>query len=189
MDLTGHSTRQTGDINLAAALMACAIPLDRDDPVRLIESASTQSPYASFRLAASSADGVHSTDACNGHWSGREPLPEHHPFAVVCRFIRARPAKRMSVSEWLDHAVDYLSDMGVSLPGLRTYDDIPDFIRALPTAPESYVLAFVYNRRTCLDLFRDAARAVHQSRGNAHSLIDHRLSKPLRNELLSRLQG
>ena len=158
----GNNATQSGDINLVSALMACAIPLKKDSPVNLISSETSERVYARFALEAASDDGKHTSQACVDHWTG---------------------AKR------LDYAVDYLSKKGIALPGLRGISDIPSFVSALPSNPESYVLAFVANRKTCLDLFHNARRSVFMQTESGSALIDTRLSKPVRNEFLSRLQG
>jgi hypothetical protein len=188
----GQGSRQTGDINLAAALMACAIPLDPLCPVKVIMS-DFQRPYATFKVGESSSDGVHITEHLMLHWSNQKLLPEVSPFAAICDFIKAKPDGKLSSDDWLDHAVRYLAAQGVSLPGLRRISDIADFVAKFPKNPESYILAFVANRVVCQDLYHNARRATYQSvvqEGNArHTLIDTKLPTWQRNELLSRLQG
>jgi hypothetical protein len=188
-DYTGRNTRQVGDINLASALMAVGIPLDHECPVKIIDGENLARPYASFRVCDYSPDGRHQTDACMGHWSGVQPLPCDHPFAVVAEFIAGRPSGKLTADDWLDYAIDYLQSHGVSLPGLRSIANISEFVATLPTAPESYVLAFVANRQTCLALYRNATRSVYMTRDDRHAVIDSTLPKWQRNELLSRLQG
>lgn len=186
--MKGESTRQTGDINLAAALMACAIPLSDECPVRIIESAGFKS-YATFSVTGYSADGRHVTEKLMAHWSHRQSLPADHPFSMICDFIAARPDGKMTISDWLDHAVDYLSRQGVQLPGLRSISDIPAFVARVPSLPESYILAFVANRDVCINLYHAAKRSIFQSVEQSHTLIDSKLPVWQRNELLSRLQG
>ena len=193
-EYNGTSSRQTGDINLAAALMACAIPLDEHDPVRVIEAGHLGKPYGSFRVTESSADGKHTTEACMGHWSGTKPLADVHPFATICRFIEGRPPGKLTADEWLGYAIDYLRDGGIELPGLAHIEDIPAFVATLPSAPESYILAFVYNRWTCNQLYKAGRRSVFQERKHpsgevSRTLIDSKLPEWQRRELLSRLQG
>ena len=186
--MKGESNIQTGDINLASAIMACAIPLVRECPVRVIEHDGSR-PYAAFSLEASSNDGKHITEKLMAYWSNAEGLHDDHPFVRICAFIKARPEGRLSVSEWLDHAVDYLALQGVALPGLRRIDDIEGFVARFPTLAESYILAFVANRSVCLNLYHAARRAVFMRRDEASALIDSQLPAWQRNELLSRLQG
>lgn len=185
----GNNATQSGDINLVSALMACAIPLKKDSPVNLISSETSERVYARFALEAASDDGKHTSQACVDHWTGAKSLIDSHPFAEICKFISGRPAPSMSIGEWLDYAVDYLSKKGITLPGMRGISDIPSFVSALPSNPESYVLAFVANRKTCLDLFHNARRSVFMQTESGSALIDTRLPKPVRNEFLSRLQG
>ena len=190
MQLTGQSTFQTGDVNLASALMACSIPLDRDCPVKLIESTTRDKPYGSFLVCAISEDGMEDTQALMEFWTNGGTLRDGHPLPRICEFIKAKPNGILSPDEWLDHAVDWLKARSIPLPGLRRMSDVPAFVQALPQSLESYILAFVYNRWTCFQLYNNARRAIHQSRGDQlHTLIDSRLPKHQRNELLARLEG
>lgn len=188
-EYNGTSCRQTGDINLAAALMACAIPLDRNDPVRIIEADGIEKPYASFRVTEASLDGKHVTEACMDHWAKAKLLPDSHPFAVICAFLDGRPPGQMKADDWLGYAIGYLRERGIETPGLARISDIEAFVNALPTSPESYILAFVANRKTCLDLYYAGTRAVFMTRNDSHTLIDSKLPAWQRRELLSRLQG
>jgi len=197
-EINGTGSRQTGDINLASALMACAIPLDQKDPVRVIEAECISGSYASFRIAEASADGKHTTQSCMDHWSSVKLLPDFHPFATICAFIKDRPEGRLSAEDWLGYALSYLWERGIDLPGLTRISDIEQFVNKLPSAPESYILAFVANRQTCLALYRSGKRAIFQMKmggdlrdrsNDRHTLIDAKLPAWQRNELLSRLQG
>ena len=185
----GNNATQSGDINLVSALMACAIPLKKENCVQLISSEQNNRTYARFSLEAASDDGRHTSQACVDHWTGAKNLPDQHPFAEICKFISARPMHNLTIGEWLDYAVDYLNVKGIALPGLRTIADIPAFVAALPSNPESYILAFVANRKTCLDLFNNARRCVFLQNEDASVLIDTKLPRHQRNELLSRLEG
>ena len=185
----GTNSRQTGDINLAAALMACAIPLNADDPVRVIDAEHLSKPYASFNVTDQSLDGKHTTEDCMLHWSRVKELSPTHPFAVICTFIQAKPHGRLSADEWLGFAIDYLRDMGIQTPGLGRLSDVELYVSKIPTTPESYILAFVANRATCNELYKAARRAVFMQRDEARTLIDSKLPEWQRKELLSRLQG
>lgn len=188
----GQGSRQTGDINLAAALMACAIPLDAISPVRVIMS-DFQRPYASFKIGESSSDGIHITETLMRYWSGEKPLPDDHPFVKISHFIKGKPEGKLTADDWLSYAVSHLSSQGVSLSGLRRISDIESFVTRFPKNPESYILAFVANRVVCQDLYHNARRSTYksvESDGAAkHTLIDSKLPTWQRNELLSRLQG
>jgi hypothetical protein len=188
---TGQSARHTGDINLASALMAVGIPLLTHDPVRVIVSATGQ--YASWHVGEASEDGKNLTEIMMRHWSNGDALPDDHPFSLICRFTKGKPPGRLNAGEWLDYAVQYIQDLGHELPGLRGYYDIPYFVEKLPDQPQSYILAFIENRRVCLDLYHNARRATYHRSGDSddssHALIDANLPAWKKQELLSRLQG
>lgn len=184
----GRATFNTGDINLAAACMAVGIPLDPVQPVRIIESADGHS-YGSFSLGPWSEDGQESTESIMDHWSKRSGLRADHPIISISEFIGGRPAHKMSTNEWLDYAMDWLGEREYNVQGIAAINDIPAYVTPLPQSLPSYILAFVYNRQTCFWLYNDARRAVHMSNGQAHVLIDHKLPKWQRDELLSRYQG
>lgn len=184
----GKSTYNTGDINLAAACMAVGIPLDVAQPVRIIESSDGHS-YGSFSLGPWSEDGQESTETIMDHWSKRAGLRQDHPIITISEFITNRPIPKMSMSEWLDYAMEWLAERGNEVQGITSISDIPDYVTPLPQSLTSYILAFVYNRQTCFHLYNDARRAVHMSNGESHVLIDRNLPKWQRNELLSRYQG
>jgi len=186
--MKGESSHQTGDINLAAALMACEISLTKECPVRLIESVNSK-PYAAFSLAQYSTDGFNITESLMEYWSTSKGIPMDHPFALICSFIKGRPPGKLSTSDWMDYAIDYLNASGVQLPGIRMVSDISMFVERFPRLPESYILAFVANRSVCLDLYHKARRSVYMSREQSHALIDSALPAWQRNEILSRLQG
>jgi hypothetical protein len=186
--MKGESAIQTGDINLAAAIMACGIPLNPAFPAKVIESSDGHN-YASFGLMQTSEDGKEKTNILMTYWSDGSGIPAHHPFVRICQFIKGKPQGRLTPDDWLSYAVSYLSSLGVSLPGLRRVSDIDLFVSNLPDAPESYILAFVGNRAVCLELYKKARRSIHQNIGDAHTMIDSDLPLAQRRELLSRLQG
>jgi len=168
--------------------MACGISLNPESPARVIESNNGHN-YASFGLMPHSNDGANRTHVLMAYWSTADGLPATHPFVSVCEFIKNKPQPKMTSEDWLDYAISFLSDRGVSLPGLTRISDIAAFVEKLPAAPESYILAFVANRSVCLTLYHQAKRAIHQNIGDAHTMIDSDLPVAQRNELLSRLQG
>ena len=170
--------------------MSCGIPLDVNCPVKLIESSTRNKPYGSFMVCSISEDGMEHTDILMDFWTNGRELRENHPLPKISDVIKAKPHGVLSPDEWLDHAVDWLKARSIELPGLRKMEDVPRFVRALPQSLESYVLAFVYNRWTCFQLYNNARRAIHQtSDPQHHTLIDSRLPKHQRNELLARLEG
>jgi hypothetical protein len=192
-DLTGTVLRHSGDVNLVAALMSLGIPLENDDPVSVVDSPNASRPYGSFRFHDLSDDGETDAETLMQAWSGDIVLEDTHGFAQICRFIRARPRGSQRSDALLDFAIEYLQERGHTMPGLRTLNDIPDFVRALPQGEAAYVLAYVWNREICYQLFRQASRRVHLTEGTGkdtrHAILDTRLPKWKSRELLSRLQG
>lgn len=187
----GQSSRHSGDINLVAALMACGIPLDGLDPVSVVDNHHGQ--YGSYNLAEYSEDGTEDVETLLGHWSGHQLLATAHGFAQICFFIRARPRGIHRSADLLDFAVDYLRQQGHTIPGLRTLEDIPAFVNALPKGEAAHVLAYVWNRELCFKLYRTASRKLYYQEGDGRetrrALLDTRLPRWQAREILSRLQG
>jgi len=183
--------RHIGDINLVASLMALGIPLDPNDPVSVVERHHTV--YGSYSVGEFSDDGAESTEQLLEHWQGTTALPATHGFAQICDFIRARPRGIQRSDELLDFAVDYLQARGHRLPGLRRLDDVPAFVTALPTGEAAHILAYVWNRSLCFDLYRVVSRKIYLTEGEGRdtrrALLDTRLPKWQAKEILSRLQG
>lgn len=192
-DINGHSLHQCGDVNLVASIMAMGVPLDPECPIAVMESANGQ--YGSWRLLEQSQDGAESTFALMVAWANPSdsPLRPDHPFYDVCAFIKARPRNMSETGDILSFAVDYIKDRGEPLHGLRSVDDIPSFVDALPDSKASYILAYIFNRQTCFNLFRKARRKLYyeaQDGSNTRrALIDSTLPRWQAKELLSRLQG
>lgn len=191
-ELNGATSFHTGDINLAAAIMACGIPLSPDCPVSIIESESVGRVYGSFKLLGISNDGKLETEKLMRVWQGSSELDSNHPFNQISAFIREKPFEIRNTQDVFDFAIDYLRERGIN-PAVVRLDDIPAFVAKFPTMAESYILAFVHNRETCFRLYHHARREIHQTNGQGRdmrqSLIDTRLPRWQRNELLSRLQG
>jgi hypothetical protein len=106
--------------------------------------------------------------------------------------VKARPAGCKSPADWLDHAHDHLQGIRELPTGFpRRMDDIPDMIARAPEARASYVLAFVHCRALCLSLVDRARRQVLMSSrdGRSHQIIDSRLPRHVRNNLIARLDG
>lgn len=185
-------SRHCGDINLVAAVMALGVPLDSLQPVSLIENAHREK-YASFYLTEYSDNGTEQTETLMEYWNGTRQIPAGHGFAAICAFIKARPRGIQKSADLLDFAVDYLQERGHALPGLRKLEDVPRFVSALPESDASHILAYVWNRDVCWQLFRQAARQVYYQDGEGaearRALIDTRLPRWQARELLSRLQG
>lgn len=187
----GQSSRHTGDINLVSALMACGIPLDVLDPVSVVES--DRGKYGSYNVAEYSEDGLEDVETLLGHWGGTAPLPDDHGFAFICRFIRSRPMGIHRTADLLDYAVSYLRERDHALPGLAVLADVPSFVNSLPKGEAAHVLAYVWNRELCFQLYRTASRKIFYQEGTGRdarrALLDTRLPKWQAREILSRLQG
>jgi len=190
MSLHGQSY-QTGDINLAAAIMSCGVPLDPLDPVCQIEHPNG-TKYGRYSLAPYSMDGVTDTGDLMEHWSGTKTLPESHGFSQICEFIKARPRGIQRTDDLLDFAMEYLQGLGFLLMGLRGIDSVSAYVNSHENAA-SYILAYVSNRDLCFTLYRTMTRKVYYEEGYGddirRALLDTRLPKREARELLSRLQG
>lgn len=190
-DIQGQGSHNTGDINLAAAIMSQGAPLDRFEPVSLVFAGGSK--YSSFQIPVASIGGNLDTSDLMDAWSGHKSLPQDHGFNHVCRFIRARPRGVQRSEDLLDFAVEYLTEKGQSLPGLRKLEDIPSFVEALPESEASHVLAYVFNREICFQLHNRAVRkSYHTSESGGETrraILDTQLPKWKSRELLSRLQG
>lgn len=189
-DLIGASCRHSGDINLVAALMSMGVPLDKDDPVSLVEKQNGN--YASYRFLEHNEEGE-PVEKFLVAWNGIAELPPEHGFSAVCRFIRARPRGVQSSTDLLDFAMAYLRERGHEVPGLRCFSDVPYFVNRLPQSEAAYVLAYVWNRDILFQLHRSADRKLYYTEGSGsntrRAIISTRLPKWQAKELLSRLQG
>lgn len=185
------SSHGTGDINLAAALMAMGIAPDDANPCAII-SKDDGRDYGRFFLTPISNCGKFETMKLLYFWSNPEELSDCHPFAWLLDFISKRPQGCSTPADWLDHAHDHLTALG-DLPRQfpRSLDLIPDMVTRLPEARPSYVLAFVHCRALCLDLVKRARRQVMmRSRdGRSANVIDANLPRTVRNNLIARLDG
>lgn len=192
LDLNQKQSWRTGDINLAAALMSQNIPLDGECPVSMVMS--EERDYSSFRLNNNHLPDGMSTEKLMDVWSGKKSIPDDHGFSIVCRFIRSRPRGIQSTGDLLDFAVSYLRDLGHDLPGLKSAEDIPNFVNALPESEASHVLAYIHNREVCYQLHKMALhRKSYHTEGTGddqrRAILDTQLPKWQAHELLSRLQG
>jgi hypothetical protein len=190
-DINGTGVRCSGDINLVASIMAQGVPLAQGSPVSIIEGG--ERSYSSYRLMASSPCGRVLTETLMDTWDGKTTLPPDHGFSVICRFIKARPKGLQRSEDMLAFAVDYLSENGHKLPGLRCINDIPGFVDALPNSEASFVLAYVFNRDICYKLHTNASRKFYKQEGNSdearRAIIDTSLPRWKSRELLARLEG
>lgn len=187
----GTSIHHTGDINLVASLMAMGIPLDPIDPVSVVDN--EKGVYGSFSVTEYSEDGTIDTGTLMDAWTGSKPLPPEHGFSRICAFLRARPRGVQRSEDLLDFAVEYLRQQGHTLPGLRRLADIPAFVNALPEGEASYVLAYVWNRDVCFQLYKLVSKKLYYQEGEGRdarrAIIDTRLPRWQASEILSRLQG
>lgn len=188
----GTASHGTGDINLASACMAIGIPLvehPHGDSCKLILRGGSN--YARFFLTPISTCGKFATMQVMAYWSDPSDIPsDQHPFGWILEFIRARPDGCRTSGDWLDFAHDFLAARGDLPRGFpRSIDDIGDICKTAPEARASYILAFVHCRRLCLMLVDQARRAVMQSKGGSHTLIDTTLPRQTRNNLIARLDG
>jgi len=187
---TGTSGHGTGDILLAAALMAVGIPLDPLSRCAVIHKDDGKS-YGRFFLLPISACGKFETLKLMAEWSAKGTLPATHPFVWILNFIARRPQGVSNVSDWLAWAHDYLAERGVSKIGLpRGLNEIPDFVAANPENLQGYVFAFVHCRALAFDEFRRAKNQVLMTgKHGGSTLIDTKLPIATRNNLLARLEG
>ena len=70
---------------------------------------------------------------------------------------------------------------------------MPHFVESLPKGEAAHVLAYVWNRELCFQLFRSASRKIFYEEGGGkdirRALLDTRLPRWQAREILSRLQG
>lgn len=186
------SSHGTGDINLASALMAMGIAPDEVTPCSIISKADGRD-YGRFFLTPISNCGKFEAMKLLHFWSHPNAIPTaNHPFGWILEFISGRPQGCSTPDDWLDYAHDHLTAIGEIPAGFpRGVDMIPDLVARFPEARASYVLAFVHCRALCLDLVKRARRQVlMKSRdGLSANIIDSRLPRHVRNNLIARLDG
>ncbi len=187
----GQASHGTGDILLASALAAVGIPFDPHSPCAVINRDNGKT-YGRWFLLPTSADGKHDTHKLDRAWSGLEVLPANHPFVWLMDFVKhGRGEGCRTIPDWMGAAHDHCRDLEIKANGLpRSLAQVEGLIAKLPEARESYVFAFVHCRDLAFRLYQHERNVqVMQTRGGASSLIDVRLPKPARIELLSRLDG
>lgn len=183
---------QTGDINLAAALMACGVPLSPDDPVTIIQPEHGKR-YASFRLMEITMDGEDKTADLMSAWSGRKELEPSHGFEMICRFLRDRPSDCRRTDELMDFAIDWLSGIGFPCAGVRSLSDVPQYVAERPTSVDAFILAFVHCRDVIFQAYQRSKTDHYMTRGSGadsrYAMISDNLPRWQRRELTSRLNG
>jgi hypothetical protein len=187
-----NETFQTGDINLAAALMACGVPLTPEDPAVMIQPEHGRR-YASFRLLGMTMDGRDETRTMMAEWNRRGALQPGHPFTAIADFItekrRAEPDAK-SCNDFLAFAIDYLRADGFSCGTVCKVADIPDFVNGGPGTVDRYILAFIHCREVLFGIISDARRTdFHMERDGRHALISDNLPRWQKQHLTSRLNG
>jgi len=144
-EINGEISRQCGDINLVAAMMACGITLNPQRPCSVIEAEDGHT-YTTFIYLPVGIDGRTISDQLLAHWAGKIALPTDDGFAQICEFIRARPKGVQRSADLMDFAMKYLSERGEVVMGVRQFDDIPDFVAKAPNGRAQFILAYVWNR-------------------------------------------
>lgn len=186
---------QTGDINLAAALMACGVPLSPTDPAVMVQPEDGPR-YASFRLLDRTIDGKDETDSMMARWKHGGALPPDHGFSIIADFLierRERAPEAKSTDEMIAFAVDYMTAQGraAGMNGVRNVNDIPDRLRRAPHTPETFILAFVHCRDLLFGIINKMKRTdYHFQRDEVrHAIISNTLPAWQRKELTARING
>jgi hypothetical protein len=162
--------------------MALGVSLNTLEPCSLI-SHENGSVYSRYNFDPVSVDGKWITIELSRGWSRIDTLPASHPLVAISSFVRSG-SHGMTVAEWLEHAID-----SFELTHVTSTQSAMDHIRAFPENPESYCLAFVCNRYTLLDLHHRATRKIYMTNGAAKVLVDAKLPRYQKQELINRLNG
>lgn len=191
-EINGQITRQCGDINLVAAMMACGIMLNPSKPCIVLESEDGRN-YASYIYLQHGVDGKTTSDQLMAHWGGHITLPPDDGFPAICEFIKARPRGIQRSNDLLDFAIQYLADRGEPVTGLKTFDGIPDFVNKSHKCRAQFILAYIWNREICYQLHKKVGRSVHLGDatrdGGRCAVISENLPAWQRKELISRYLG
>jgi hypothetical protein len=184
-----NQSLNTGDINLASALMSVGIPLDQHDPCSLVLRDDGKN-YARFHLMMQSVDGSYQTERLMSFWKSPNECSDVS-FSAIMDFVKSGRACNVRTSrEWFDYAHAYLEEMQAQRPDApSTIGDVPAFISANQNGAASHIFAFAYNREDCWQVMNKARRRILITRGESHASIDANLEKWKRNELLARLEG
>lgn len=177
----------TGDINLAAAVMSMGVPLCEHQKTSLVLRGGDKfGTYARFHLKLTSIKGDHSTQKLMSYW--REPNRcQDNDFAQIMNFVKKgiRSGAKLA-EEWLQLAVEHVNEVSggnVNIPA--TFEALPEFIEAQPDETHSYLLAFVYNRWDLQQIIKKAQRQIMMSNGDNHVIIDGHLERWKQKELLA----
>lgn len=172
----------TGDINFATALMSIGIPNAQDVPCKII-SHENGTVYSRYYFEAHSIDGKYNTLDMSRAWSRMDTLPADNPLHHISAFVKTAQ-KGYKPSDWLAHAID-----AYQLRHIANFDDAKNHIEKFPNNAESYCLAFACNRKEILHLHNVAVQSIYMTSGKASAMIDAKLAKPHKIELVSRLNG
>lgn len=191
-DQVAICTCQTGDLNLAAALMACGVPLSQQDPIAIIQPEHGKR-YGSFRLGPATIDGEDETRDLMDAWTGKLPLPPAHPFQTISDFLKSRPENCRSTPDMFDYAIAYLRMESLAVSGVARITDIPAFVERNRKSTAAFILAFVHCREMLFQQFTRARTDHYLQRGSGQeirrAMISSNLPKWQRAELTSRLNG
>lgn len=178
-----------GDINLAAALMSVAIPLDQLDPCSIVLRDNGRN-YARFHVMPQSVDGAYQTERLFQFWKNSEECNDAE-FSAIMDFVKhGRKEGAVTAQDWFNIAHSYLENMQAIPPNAPAkINDIPDYIANNNTGAASHIFAFAYNREHCWQVMQQAKRRIMISKGKAHASIDSNLAAWKRNEILARLEG
>jgi len=183
----------TGDINLAAALMAIGITPSDERHISLVASTNGHD-YKRFHFDLISPDGKFEVYSMNAAWQA----PEHfrnanplHPFGKIMSFISARPLGTVNQDEWLGHAANYL---GITRDAVsKLYRDLKKVCAKSPESEVSYILAFIFNREFLISEIKAMDKAgnfdVMQSIGKSIATIGAKASKKTRDYFLSHVRN
>ena len=183
---------QTGDMNLAAALMACGVPLAQEDPAVMIQPERGRR-YASFRLLGRTMDGKDETRAMMAEWARRGQLQPGHPFTAIADFVtekRRSAPEAKSCDDILGFALEYLRAEGFPCHGVARVSDIPDAVNGGPDTLDCYILAFIHCREVLFQIIDETRRTDYYfEREGRHALISDNLPRWQKQYLTSRLNG
>lgn len=189
--IKGQKTHSTGDIKLAATLMSVGIPLDQNDPAKLVIK-QEGGQYASFHLMPRSIDGTEDTTLLMTYWSNPSKAPKGHPIKALMAFIADAPREVHTADQWLEFAHQWLSQLNQRPPDApRKIEEIPDFVARHGDDLAGYVFSFAFNRDTCWREYLKAKESPDYllTKGKAFTKVNHSTPKRISNELITRLNG
>lgn len=190
--MKGQSSFGTGDINLAAALLAIGIPPDPIKPIVLIAKDDGKD-YIRFHFLQTSYCGKYDVYDMSAAWSNplnfRKENPGH-PFCDLMDFITERPRGVCNFNDWMHHAARFV---GVPIDDIRkTLKNAEEACRMAPESPLSYICAFIRNRDQLIQGASQREKtgnfSTMQSAGKSVSLISAKAPRKVRDFLLSHIR-